>query len=54
MEWISVKDRLPEYGQSVALVNIDRWENCVNMEHSGTEGNVPGCVYPLASPARSA
>lgn len=26
--WISVKERLPEFGQSVALVNIGRWENC--------------------------
>jgi hypothetical protein len=26
--WVSVKERLPEQCQSVALVNVNRWENC--------------------------
>lgn len=25
--WISVDERMPEHGQSVALVNANRWEN---------------------------
>ncbi len=27
MEWISVKDRLPEEKQAVALINVNHWEN---------------------------
>lgn len=27
-KWISVKERLPEMGQSVALINIEEFENC--------------------------
>ena len=26
--WVSIEDRLPEIDQSVALVNIHRWEAC--------------------------
>lgn len=33
-QWISVEERLPEPGQSVALVSIDRWENAGDLERN--------------------
>jgi hypothetical protein len=40
-EWISIHERLPELGQSVALINIDRWENT----GGDLEMNVRACGY---------
>lgn len=40
-EWISVEERLPDLGQSVALINVDRWENTAG----DLEMNVRACGY---------
>lgn len=40
-EWISTSERLPELGQSVALINVDRWENT----GGDLEMNVRACGY---------
>lgn len=41
-QWISVEERMPEHRQSVALVNVNRWENVGGDEW---ERNVHACGY---------
>lgn len=40
MEWISVKDRLPERNDPVVLLNTSRWENTGHFER-----NIYDCGY---------
>lgn len=38
-KWINVKERLPEIGQSVALINVNAWEN------GPVDRNIYACGY---------
>lgn len=48
--WVPVTERLPAIGQSVALVNIHRWENCGgdmerNVHDAGYLAEIHGQTY---------